>query len=867
MLIDFKINMLLENKRQSIIYSLSKEESYSLIDCLDIDFLNIPPKTELVTLTLDILFEEKEIVKSIIQILSDMFPSTLLNFKSKLKNKGNIIDKYIDRHKIAYINNKNDVIIELDKIFMIFYILMNIKDSSNLNRNILRKMGKIGLVTINCIPLVKTVNLTIPQLLDVRKNAVFRGKIKDNFFILEADKLKKEKWKNDNTDYYIYLYRKSVDFVQNEKKVFYVIIKPKIKEIDNNILIDYRESAVNHKNLLRCQLFKEICENTRPFRWKEVLGILSNLKNIKIKFENNSMLAVSYIVEHIPIYMKRLVSIVTKFIRANNSCKQECNEFCPYSKTCHHTKTMLDTVYIKKDKIVKLDKAENYVTLKEAREDLGKKAESLYNKLVSGKIEIGLLTAQQGLGKTEKVIELINTTIKNGKGCIYAVPYRKTIENFKQRLEEKGFSNYLITPVLENLTDKKINKEVEYLQEVGAYTKLKIYLSKQLNKDNLKKEDKEKIEEYLKINEDIKKYDGLIITTHKRFPFFSEKVYENKIAFIDEDIFDSDFVSVTTMPLQKIEDVIDGSLILKQNGYEKLDIVKKIKNNMVTPIFSMSFDSTLKKLIEDDLMTMRNNPINIFDFYSCIAVKKYYDGYKYKVKCFNFRELLPIPTLITSATAEEEFYHLYFGNSIRIKKVKKAKYEGRIKLWDSHTYSQQFLSNDENLKYIEELIEICRMYNMNLITFKDFIEKNQSVLIEGEETTSMPKLLDGISCYNFFSILGLDTLKDKNLAVIGKPLKDEDIFYFLAYLVYKKIYQETTFEEQRCKIQIVEDKGFLFNLYTYNDKILRKIQMWSISSNEEQYTGRARVISQEDRTVYLASGYPVEQMEIEDEEE
>ena len=85
-------------------------------------------------------------------------------------------------------------------------------------------------------------------------------------------------------------------------------------------------------------------------------------------------------------------------------------------------------------------------------------------------------------------------------------------------------------------------------------------------------------------------------------------------------------------------------------------------------------------------------------------------------------------------------------------------------------------------------------------------------------------------------------------------------------MVYNKKYKETTFEEQRCKTQIVEDKGFLFNLYTYNDEILRKIQMWSISSNEEQYTGRARAISNENRNVYLASGYPVEQLEIEDEE-
>ena len=43
--------------------------------------------------------------------------------------------------------------------------------------------------------------------------------------------------------------------------------------------------------------------------------------------------------------------------------------------------------------------------------------------------------------------------------------------------------------------------------------------------------------------------------------------------------------------------------------------------------------------------------------------------------------------------------------------------------------------------------------------------------------------------------------------------------------------------------------------------------MWSISSNQEQYVGRARIYDNEDRTVYLASGYPVEQMIKEEDEE
>ena len=865
MVIEFKINMLLNNKRQSIIYPLSEEESYLLIDGFDIDFLNIPMKSEVVTLSIDVLFEDKETVENIVTLLADMFPNNISKFKEKLKNKKNVVEQYIETSKKLYIHNSKDVIIELDKLFMMYYFIYEQKDRSNLNRNIVRKMKKLGIVTVNYIPIIKRVSLSDKQLLEVKEKSIIKGKIKNNFYILEAKELPSQKWTNENTDYYIYLYRKGVDFVQNEKSVFYIIVKPKNKDIESNFETNYTELAINNQNLFsRCRLFKDIIKNKKSFSWKEFLGILSNIKNAKIKFKDNSILATSYLLEHLHAHYQDFAKTLIRFFRANNSYEIECNEYCPYKSTCHHAKNMLSTIHIKKNQIVKLDRKENYITLEEARKQLDEKAENLYNNLLNKKIDMGVLIAQPGIGKTEKVIELIDITIKAGMGCIYAVPNRKTIDNFVARLEEKGIYDYIVTPVIEDLEDDRIQKEIKYFQDIGAYNKLKKYLYSLLKKNKLSSKDSEIIEEYLTLNEDIQSYDGLIITTHKRFPYFTESVYENKIAFVDEDVFDSDFTRETTMPINKVEDIINNSSFLSM---VKLNEVKKMKDNIVRPIFPETFEPKAKELIEEELINMRKNPINIFDFFSCTAIKKYYDGYKYKVKCFNFSKMPNIPILITSATAEREFYQLVYGKerNLQIEEVEKAKYKGRIILWDSHTYSQTFMDDENNIEYIEELIEKCKFENMNLITFKDFIEKNKSVLVDDEKPVE-PKLLDGIECYNFFSILGLDSLKDNDLAVIGKPLKDEDIFYFLALLVYNKKYKENTFEEQRCKTQIVEDKGFLFNLYTYNDETLRKIQMWSISSNEEQYTGRARVISNGTRTVYLASGYPVEQLEIEDEE-
>lgn len=860
MIIEFKFNMLLGKTRTSIIYLLSKEESYLLLDTFDIDFFRIPKKSEVVTLSIDVLFEDKETVENIITILTDVFPYNLSIFKENLKSRKNPIEQYVNSSQIPYISNPDDIVIELDKVFMIHYVFAYNKDRSNVDRNILRKMKKVNIVTVNRVPLVKKINLSVTQHIELQKIASRKGRIKGNFYVIDTKNIPKEKWTNKSTDYYIYLCKESTNFVQNEKNIYYVILRSKYTGVSENIEIKDTEITVNKQNILeRCKLFTDI--ETRPLHWQEILGLLSNLKNVKMKLQDTRILATSYIEKHIGAINQKIIKPIVKFIKSNNSYELECNKYCPYKDECHHAKNMLSTVHIKKNQIVKLDKEENYITIEQAREQLCQKEELLYNNLLSGKIDMGLLIAQTGIGKTEKAIELIIKTISNGMGCIYAIPNRITIDNFIKRLEERGFKQYIVTPVIERLGDEKIQKEVNYLQDIGAYNKLKRYLHKILKKDTLSKEDREKIENYLDINEKIKSYNGLIITTHNRFPYFAPAVYENKIAFVDEDIFDTDFVKAKTMSMLQIENIIKGSSIL---SIDKLNEIKEMKDNIVTPIFSETFTQKTKELIEKELIGMRKNPINIFDFFSSIAVKKYWDGHKHKVKCFNFSNMPPIPIMVMSATAEKEFYKLVFGDNrtLQIEEVQKARYEGRIILWDSHTYSQEFLSKEENLEYIEELIELCRYNGMNLVTFKDFIEKNKSKLLD-DEITNITKLLDGINCYNFFSILGYDDLKDNDLAVIGKPLKDDDIFYFLALLVYNNKYEE----KQRCEMQIFEDKGFLFQLYTYNDETLRKIQMWSISSNEEQYVGRARIIGNSNRTVYLASGYPVEQMEIEDEEE
>lgn len=474
------------------------------------------------------------------------------------------------------------------------------------------------------------------------------------------------------------------------------------------------------------------------------------------------------------------------------------------------------------------------------------------------------------------IIDIVEKGVPKGKSYIYAIPNRMTIDNFVERLEKRNFTQYIITPTLDGITNKDRNDSIKLFQTMGAFTKLSEYLGKEIkilrDKENLKNDEMKDLEimnHYLEVNGMLDKYEGLIITTHHRVSFFKEEFYQNKVCFIDEDIFDTEFTSTKTMPLYKIRNIYANSQIMQFEAGGKLKEVEDMPYDIVQKVSSINIDVSTHREIEKELIISQSTAINIFDFLRCKAVKKYKyirNGIPHtNIECYMFNDLPACSVMITTATPEEEFYRLqFFNRKLQIHEISKAKYEGKIVLWDSHTYSNMFVNNEENLVYFEELLEMCKKQNMNLITFKHFIEKYRTFANDDfvNAKNSYELLLKDIDCYWFFSMLGLDTLKDKDLAVIGKPLKDDDIFYFLALLLYDKEYKE----KQGCQMQLVEDKGFLFNLYTYTDNILRKIQMWSLSSNEEQYVGRGRVYDNKDRTVYLASGYPVEQMIIEDEE-
>ena len=112
---------------------------------------------------------------------------------------------------------------------------------------------------------------------------------------------------------------------------------------------------------------------------------------------------------------------------------------------------------------------------------------------------------------------------------------------------------------------------------------------------------------------------------------------------------------------------------------------------------------------------------------------------------------------------------------------------------------------------------------------------------------------------HFGNCAGCDTLKGKNIDVIGTPHQPEWIYKLFAYSLGYDV------DDGLKPNTVVVHNGFRFRFMTYADETLRAIQFYMIESELEQAVGRARLLRC-DCTVNLFSDFPLKQAAIEESE-
>ena len=403
----FRIKLKNSNKDIEIIdYELLEIEVEKLINEVGKDFLSIPisNNSDFIRLELDVVFEDVEMIYKIISLIADMFPNSLKFFQNmagnKRKKRENLIKAFITDNLTTLIKYDNTTILELDKFFMLYYIIIAKRDLTNINRNIVNKLNKIGINTINFVPFVGKLELTDAQFSIIKRKTINTDESteeKPNLLILDSNSLNVQKLTENYTPYYIYLYRQGAVSVKSCTHEYYCIsITPTLEKKGFNLLVDFSEEQENIKLIdiyTRCKLFNDLCNSTKILSYKEILGILTNMYNTNIITSNSSLSSIKYILNHIDKQNKEFWKLLSIFIKGTNCQPKKCREYCAYANTCIHAETMLRTVHIKKDTIERIDRNEKYVTVEESREELKEVMVSAYNSLENCTTDLELIIA------------------------------------------------------------------------------------------------------------------------------------------------------------------------------------------------------------------------------------------------------------------------------------------------------------------------------------------------------------------------------------------------------------------------------------------------------------------------------------------
>ena len=231
------------------------------------------------------------------------------------------------------------------------------------------------------------------------------------------------------------------------------------------------------------------------------------------------------------------------------------------------------------------------------------------------------------------------------------------------------------TPSLEEIKDdipRKVWKRIQRYYAAGQYGFVHPYIA-----ETLKKEDIPCLREYMKEREEIKKFDGCIITTHRYLLNMDEKrLQEYDAIIIDEDILFKSVISnqgeVTLSMLEKLlKEPLDIRILEK---IKKLLKLAKTKTCIELDSFEWENDNEDNRKISFDLPAF------------CLAEKFYIRRKSEKEK--NLKEdtaafLKPatffedVKYIVVSATANEDVYRKYFGaDRVDFYECEKARYEG-----------------------------------------------------------------------------------------------------------------------------------------------------------------------------------------------
>lgn len=439
----------------------------------------------------------------------------------------------------------------------------------------------------------------------------------------------------------------------------------------------------------RCRLYRDFVEGNEYYYYPELFHLATNLINIeKGKNEFLSILKSPDNADYEMYHKRNWGAIINILIAMDYQPKRCCN--CPYENESLHGKNMILTAKPGISTILQTVKKE-YVTIEEAEYDL---KEKFMQAVYSENPGVHIIKAQTGIGKTNLYLDYLFHD-KNRKFLI-AVPTHKLKTEVYRKAISKGINNIAYTPEMPVFTPETQEK-INHIYAVGAGKYALEIMRKMCEEVPVEHPDYIALSSYLEALENIKDFDGHIITTHDRLLLQTQnsKLLENREVIIDEDIMRT-MLSTNSIGNKDI-------LWAIKSNYFSYQVVEKLKNILSTEGYQRYdyHENEEVELTEELIKILENIDGNIIDLAESCYI--YNDG---NTTTFLKRKWLPCEKVIVmSATANAEIYSMLTHYSVYDYPCKIAEYIGKLRLYPKYTFSRHaLLEQDGIMDYLKEQI-------------------------------------------------------------------------------------------------------------------------------------------------------------------
>ena len=515
-------------------------------------------------------------------------------------------------------------------------------------------------------------------------------------------------------------------------------------------------------------------------------------------------------------------------------------DFCSYCESCDNAGTIVDTLAMDR-KIYR--KKEEYVSIHEAERCL---AENLYDAFRSHQQGIHLITAQTGLGKTSTYIHLI----EEHPDCKFLIALSTN------KLKEEVYRKLYGIPEDEKFMTVSIHGNSFFPLEIqsqimeahargmhGQTAKIIAEYHKEIKDDPNKKAVVKECERVLKGIKGIKDK-RVIVTTHAYFAQMPESFLKNYMVIIDEDILQLQaFNRMNSISMECLKELSRSGVPGYSALASRLIHTKKGEYGKLNPIgYNMPLSES--QLEELEYFGLNDNINDLVHAGAYVRMESRETG-EDSIKYFCPLRLYPMKYIIMSATSNYDIYREYFRGKMEVYRYQeqKAAYIGKLQQYTGHSLGRKDLR--DKMQVFSVARDIAKNQNLEIITFKMF-----------EHMGEVGKL--NSAGIHFGNSTGLNSLKGKDLAVIGTPYSVDENYKLIACYLGADVNQK---EDRRPTYRRVDYKGCSFLITTYKNPLLQEVQLYAIESELEQCVGRARLL-RNNCNVYVFSAFPCEQAEL-----